>query len=63
MDEADKSYAVAFPDRSSYSGGVRRFRKLKTCSKKEIRDLLKKRNADLKKKYPGVRQKHLVSLT
>jgi hypothetical protein len=63
VDEADKSYAVAFPDRSSYSGGVRRFRKLKTCSKKEIRDLLKKRNADLKKKYPGVRQKHLVSLT
>jgi hypothetical protein len=31
-----------------------RFTKLKTCSKKEIRDLLKKRNAILKQKYPKV---------
>jgi len=34
---------------------VWRFRKLKTCSKKEIRDLLAKRKAILKKKFPKFR--------
>jgi hypothetical protein len=62
VDEADKAYVVGFPDRSSYSG-IRRFSKLKSCSKNEIRDLLVKRNADLKQKYPRVRQKYLGSVT
>lgn len=36
-------------------GPGKRFSKLKSCSKKEIRELIAKRNAELKKRYPRAR--------